>query len=222
MPSRIEPFINNNIYHIYNKSIDDRIIFNKDCYCNYFLSIAQYYRSGSTRLGYSQLSKLNSAVLESYLQKINDRKTFQVQILAYCLMPTHYHLLIKQIINNGISHYMANIINSFTRYFNLNTERKGPIFFSDFKSVKINSEVQFTHVSRYIHLNPYSAGYIKSYKDLKNYLWSSLKNYAYGTCNEILSTKDLMMLFNNDRERYIRFVLSNAEYQKTLNITKNS
>lgn len=222
MPSRLEPFINNGIYHIFNKTIDSRILFKDIFYCSQFLNIVQYYRSNETKFSYSQLLRLDPLIVRSYLKKINAIKTFRVVILAYCLMPTHFHFLIKQTKDKGISRYMADIINSFTRYFNIRIERKGPVFLSDFKSVQINNEAQFMHVSRYIHLNPYNGGIVKNYEELQNYPWSSLKDYIHGINGKIISPKDLMLLFNNNRKRYKRFILSNAQHQRTLEVIKYS
>lgn len=216
MPSRLEPFVNNGIYHIFNKTIDNRRIFENTSYCSHFLNLIKYYRSSETKFSYSRLSRLDPLLLNSYLKKISNQETFRITIIIYCLMPTHFHFLIKQKKEKGVSRFIADIINSFTRYFNIKSDRKGPIFLSDFKSVRINNEAQLIHVSRYIHLNPYSNSIIKSNKELENYQWSSYRDYVIKTANKIVTCKDLLSQFNFNRERYKRFVLSNAEHQRTL------
>jgi putative transposase len=220
MTLRLEPFINDNIYHIFNKTIDYRMVFNNENNCLHLLNTIEYYRSNAVKFSYSQLPRLDPITTESYLKKIYDSNTFRVEILSYCLMPNHFHFLIKQKKDKGISKFMADIINSFTRYFNIKTERKGPIFVSDFKSVGITNEAQFIHVSRYIHLNPYSAGLINNFEELLKYPWSSLKDYTSIINNSFIETKDLLSLFDFDKERYKKFVLSNTEHQKTLETVK--
>lgn len=220
MPSRSEPFVNNEIYHVFNKTIDDRVVFNDINYCSRFLDIACYYRSSEIKFSYSRVSSLNPAIEKSYLKKIYHPESFRVQILAYCLMPTHYHFLIKQKKENGISRYISDLMNSFTRYLNITLIRKGPIFLSDFKSVRINNETQFMHVSRYIHLNPYSSRIVQSYNGLINYPWSSLRSYMYSPNDNLVSQQDLLSLFHFDKNRYRSFVLSNAEHQKTLKVIR--
>lgn len=220
MSLRLEPFVNGSIYHIFNKTIDHRLVFNRENNCTQLLNVVEYYRSNATKFAYSHLPRLDPIITKSYLHKIHSPSSFRVEILCYCLMPNHFHFLIKQKKDKGVSKFMADVINSFTRYFNIKTERKGPIFVSDFKSVKITNESQFMHVSRYIHLNPYSSSLVNNYGELSRYPWSSLKNYIFGIKNEIITTKDLLSLFNFDKERYKKFVLSNAEHQKTLEAMK--
>lgn len=76
------------------------------------------------------------------------------------------------------------------------------------------------HVSRYIHLNPYSGGIVKTIEELEKYPWSSFKDYIQDANNKLITKKDLLAYFNFDKDRYKRFVLSNAEHQKTLENVK--
>lgn len=220
MPIRLEPFANNEIYHVFNKTIDNRLIFKQDDYCSHFLNLIEYYRSNETKFSYSQLCRLDPLILNNYLKRIGKLETFRINLISYCLMPTHFHFLIKQKKDKGISRFIADIINALTRYFNIRAERKGPIFLSDFKSVRITNEAQFMHVSRYIHLNPYSSGIVKRVEELENYQWSSYKGYIYKRTNKLIICKDLLSIFGYDRGKYKRFVISNAEHQRTLEEVK--
>lgn len=135
-------------------------------------------------------------------------------------MPTHYHFILRQKQDSGISNSISLIQNSFTRFYNIKNSKNGPTFIHRFKSKPITSEEQFRHVSRYIHLNPYASGLITKVDDLEKYPWSSYKNFIYSLNKSLTETKDVLSLFNYDRERYKKFVINNADYQKTLELCK--
>jgi len=78
----------------------------------------------------------------------------QVQLHSYCLMPTHFHLLLWQKKAGAITQFMSRISIAYSMYFNLKYKRKGRLFESQFKAVPVTSDPKLIHVSRYIHLNP--------------------------------------------------------------------
>jgi len=178
-----------------------------------------YYRSTASLLRLSNLFRLGNVFKKTYLKTVEDNSTFRVSILAYCLMPTHYHLLLRQNKNGGISHYVSQIQNSFTRYSNVKQKRSGPLFIHRFQSKPVVSDEVFKHVSRYIHLNSYSSGIVDN---VFSYAWSSLHEYMEGGNPKwrLCDTVPLLQLFNQDKERYKKFILNNADYQKTLEICK--
>ncbi len=220
MPIRLEPFLNNYIYHVFNKTIDKKIIFANEDYCNHFYQTLRYYRSTKASKSFSQLKKLEKTSLEDLLKKVSLKKYFKVSILAYAFMPTHYHLLIRQKQENGISKYISDVINSLTHYYNIKNERKGPIFLPKFKSVMVKTDEQLIHVTRYIHLNIYSSGMINKIADLINYSWSSYVNYLGKKDDDLVENATVLALFNFNKDRYKKFVESNAEHQKNLEMVK--
>lgn len=221
MPQRNEPFVNDQIYHVFNKTIDKRKIFNEEKNCLNFLEISKYYRSEKANISFSKLKTLSNDKLKNILREINYQKYFRVEIYAYCLMPTHFHFLLKQLQEGGIKRYMSNILNSFTKSFNTKFERLGPIYLPLFKSERIKSDEQFIHNSRYIHLNSYSSGIIKNINDLIKYPWSSFKDYVTAKNNSMVNTEPILSYFDLDRDKYKKFVLDNADYQKTLEYLKH-
>ena len=130
-------------------------------------------------------------------------------------MPNHFHLLLKQLVDNGISQYLSNFTNSYTRYFNTKYERSGPIFQGKFKAVHVENNEQLLHVSRYIHLNPYSSSIVSSIEQLKAYPHSSLTKLSTSKVESSLITDQ----FKNIDE-YYKFVIDNADYQKQLQTIK--
>lgn len=71
---------------------------------------------------------------------LSDESSFQVSILAYCLMSNHYHLLIRQNREKGVEKFMSDSVNAFTRHINVKSKRKGPIFLPRFKAVQVTSD----------------------------------------------------------------------------------
>lgn len=221
MPGRPHPLITGNIYHVYNKSIEKRVIFTEE-YCHLFIKTARYYRSSRSIFRFSNFQKLSPNLLVPYEKKVLDKRSFRVTILAYCLMPTHYHLLIKQNQDRGISIFISQLQNSFTRFYNIKSLRTGPLFLDKFKSKPITSEEQLKHVSRYIHLNPYSNGLIEEVRETIAYPYSSFSEYLSLTESTLCDPNIVFSLFNENGEKYKDFVLNNAEYQKTLEYCKYS
>ena len=177
MSGRNHIFLTNNIYHIYNKTIEQKRIFADQEICKKFLDILTYYRSSQSLLRYSNFQNLSSELKIQYEKRIFDRRTFRISILSYCLMPTHFHLLIKQKQENGISFFISQILNSFTRYRNIKNERVGPIFLHPFKSKYIQTEEEkFSVAYRFMEIE-----LEKVYKErelLKNSLLDMVRAYT--------------------------------------------
>ena len=127
-----------------------------------------YYQFMGPRPSFSKFSKSEIAPLKP----LSEEK--MIEIICYCLMPNHIHFLIRQLKENGISKFMGQISNSYTKYFNTKYTRVGPLLQGPFKAVLIESDEQLIHVSRYIHLNPIVSGIVKN---LEDYPWSSYLEY---------------------------------------------
>ena len=123
------------------------------------------------------------------------KKNFLAEIVAYCFMPNHFHFLLKQKANDGISKFIANFTNSYGRYFNSKNKRNGPLFQNRFRATRIETEQQLLHVSRYIHLNPYSAYLVKNLKELEVYPYSSLPEYIGKTDSEFCYKENVLHYF---------------------------
>lgn len=221
MPGRFEDFVNNGIYHIFNKTIYEQHIFDSDIYCSKFMQIVKYYRSDKANVSFSNIKNYDLEYQKNLYKKILIKSYFNVEVLVFSLMPTHFHFMLQQKKNKGISIFMADVLNSFTRFFNIKNEKLGPLFIPRFKSRKISTDEEAKHVSRYIHLNHFSAGLIKSIDELIKYPWTSLPEYLMnkkGVCN----TKFILDLFDGNKERYKKFIEDNADYQKSLELIKHT
>lgn len=220
MPSRRDIFFNGGFYHIYNKCIRPLTIFSENNVCEEFINTFIYYRSAKSQPRYSFLKKIDEQIKAEKLKEIFSPSTFLVDILSFTLMPNHYHFLLKQLKTNGIVSFMSNIINSITRYSNIKTKRKGPIFLPQFRSRRILTIEQLVYTSRYIHTNAYAAGLLKTKEEILSYPYSSINSFQKEENPLAINTKIVLEYFNNDRKRYINFILNNAEDQKMKEMVK--
>lgn len=223
MPSRRDIFLNRKIYHVYNKSIEDRKIFDGERVARYFLQLLRYYRSSKAKIRHSEFKRLQGPLRRHREKELSFSKYFKAHILAYVLMPNHFHILLMQRHDGGIVRLMADLQNAITRYFNIMNHRKGPIFLTQFKSKRIMSDEQLIHVSRYIHLNPYSSRIVDSFEELINYPLSSLGEYTRPDREgQMCNTDTILRYFEGSREGYLEFVRSNADHQRALEFVKHA
>ena len=221
MPSRKTPLVTGEIYHVFNKSIGQLDPFGNEGYPDVFMEMVNYYRSGNCPGRFSLFKKLPIDTQHNILQDILSPPLLQIEILTYCLMPTHFHFLLKQTADDGISKFIGNLLNSYTRYFNLKEDTLGPIFLPRFKAVAIQSESQLIHTSRYIAINPYTAGLVKKVGDIFTYPWSSIQEYL--TEEKMCNTSYILDRYlGNSREQYKSFIADQADYQKGLEFLKRS
>jgi len=150
MPAKykVKSFEQNGVYHIFNRGVDKRNIFLDDKDYKVFLYILKMYL-----LSEEDAQKGSNPFLEdSTLQK--GRFHGEVELLAFCLMPNHFHLLLRQTGNEGISEFMRGLLTNYVMYFNKRHARVGSLFQGTYKAAPVTTDEQLLHVSRYIHLNP--------------------------------------------------------------------
>ncbi len=140
-------FYSNKYYHIYNRGVDKRIIFQDKGDLYYFFDAIQIANSVEA-LNSNERNKKRRILKEN--KKDNEKL---VEIIAYSLLPNHFHFILKQKVENGISKFMSKISNSYTKYFNKKYERSGVLFQGRFKSKDIDGELGREIVSAYINLN---------------------------------------------------------------------
>jgi len=220
MPGRKIPLITNQIYHVLNRGTASQPVFLTKKNYQRVLKTIFYYQNTDTPVSYSTFLKLSNERRQNLLEIIRKKQNFLVEIIAYCLMPNHLHFLLKQTRNNGISIFMSQVSNSYTRYFNTSQKRLGPLFQGKFKAIRIETDDQLLHVSRYIHLNPYSSYVIKTLKELENYPYSSFLEYLAPAENNWCQKEDILGQFKNPTA-YKQFVFNQADYQRKLDEIKH-
>ncbi len=205
------------VYHVYNRSIEQRPVFTNRREYSRALIAVNFYRFGDPPLKLSKALVLEKKKREKLFHDLRKRKKL-VEIISYCLMPNHFHFLLGQNLENGISKFLSNFTNSYTRYFNTRRKRIGPLFQGIFKAVRIESDEQLIHVSRYIHLNPVTSCIIED-RVLDSYPWSSLPEYL-GTKRGVCNREIVLGLFSS-KEKYRRFVHDQIDYAKKLALIKH-
>jgi|SRR3989344_880377 len=114
-----------------------------------------------------------------------------VELVGFCLMPNHYHLILLNKNVEGISRYMQRTLNGYTRYSNVKYERVGHVFQGPFKAVRVESNEQLVYLSAYVHLN---AKELPGWRDNPHqYPWSSYKDYLGGTTYQGLLKPEIVL-----------------------------
>ncbi len=207
-------FANNEIYHIFNRGVERKSIFTDNREYNRAITTFNYYHFLKPTLSLSRVLNFNLEKKQNFLQQLTQTNKKLVEIICYCLMPNHFHLLIKQMQENGISRFMNNFANSYTRYYDTRHDRIGPLFEGIFRAIRIETNDQLLYVDRYIHINPTTSFIIKE-KDLDMYPWSSLPEYLNLSKEEICD-KDIILDQFPDRESYRKFVHDQVDYAQKL------
>ena len=221
MPYRSVVLAPDQIYHVFNRGVAAAPIYLNSRGYSRFIDLTEYYRFSNTPFSYSKLMSMPRGERETILAGLRRGNTVHVKILVYCLMPNHFHFLLKQVTGNGVSVFMRNLQNSYVKYFNIKNERAGPLFQSMFKAVRIETDEQLLHVSRYIHLNP-STSYIVEPERLKDYNWSSLRIYLdNGSFDYSFVSSEIISSFFKNGKEYKKFVLDQASYQRELDKIKH-
>lgn len=220
MPGRKVPLVTHQIYHVVNRGVASQPVFLDQRDYQRALETVFYYQNQNPPLSYSHFRRLPQKEKVVLLERMQKKSSFLVEIIALCLLSNHLHLLLKQIQENGISIFMSNFSNSHTRFFNTKNERTGPIFQGKFKAVLIETDEQLLHVSRYIHLNPYSSYRVKTLKELEDYSYSSLQEYLGKTKTNLFQKEIVLDLFK-DIASYEKFVFDQADYQRRLEEIKH-
>lgn len=202
------------VYHVLNRGVEKRPTFTDKRELQRAIDAMEFYRFANPPFKLSKFFNISRDDRIKILKGIEKENDKLVEILSFCLMPNHFHFLLKQLKDNGISIFISKFSNSYARYFNTKHERVGPLFQGRFKAVHIQNEEQLIHVSRYIHLNPVVSFLIKT-EELENYAWSSYPDYL-GLTNLQITDKKLVMSYFKTKEKYKQFVLDQIDYGKKL------
>lgn len=211
-------FRDDEIYHVFNRGMDHRNIFTNKREFYRAQNLIKFYRHKEIPARFSHVVKHSKDIKEKILEKLFTSERI-IDILSYCLMPNHFHFLLKQTSDKGIATFISNFSNAYTKYFNTKAERTGPLLEGVFKAVHIESEEQLIHVSRYIHLNPVASSIIPK-EQLNDYLWSSYPEYI-GMSGTVICEKESVLGYFKSITEYQKFVEDQIDYAKQLDAIKH-
>ncbi len=175
MPAKnsIKTYVDNSYYHLYNRGVEKRIIFQDEQDYKVFLSYLKFYLT----------QPLRGSTPKSFPSQQLKNHTKNIKIIAYCLMPNHFHLFIKQVDSHAINNFMRSLSTRYSMYFNKRYKRVGPLFQGIYKAAYINNEMQYLYLSKYIHRNPLDLPEYRDVSKLIEYPYSSYRNFL-GVINQ--------------------------------------
>lgn len=210
MSSRTVVLATNEIYHIYNRGVAGQPIFTKPKEYRRFKDLLLFYQ----RQKPIRFSQLSAQARRELIDKGDGQRL--VSPICYCLMLNHFHLLLRQDSDRGITDFLRRITDSYSRYFNIINHRYGPLFQGNFKAVRIESNSQLLHATRYIHLNPVTSYLVEQ---IERYPWSSLHEYIKNQ-QDVCEKKIILGQFNSPKS-YEEFVLDYKDYERSLKVIKH-
>jgi len=192
MPGRniIKNYDTDSYYHVYNRGVEKRKIFIDDQDYSVFISLLKRYLDTSEE--YDSRGRLYIKLGEG------------VEMVAFCLMSNHFHLLLYQIEIGFVTELLRAVCSSYSTYFNRKYKRVGSLFQGSFKAVLINNDQYLQYISRYIHRNPV---------DYLNWEWSSLNFWLNKKSASWLNPSRLNQMNN---EQYLQYINDDTSYEDSI------
>jgi len=226
MPNLKREFINGEIYHLYNRGVEKREVFlNDDDYYRFIFCLYECNDANFVRMSVRVADRRQRNFAGSHLasmqgatrNNLKSERKLLVELMAFVLMPNHYHLVARPLAEGGMSLFMKKLSNSYTGYFNDKHERRGmgALFQGRFKALRIGENSQLLHLAEYIFSNPVSIfdpnwktigikDYAAAVNFLQSYKWSSyLDSIGINNFPSITNRDFLYKVFsdyNNEKE----------------------
>jgi len=183
--------IKDGFYHIYNRGVEKRTIFEDEMDYKVFLNYMKEYLSPKPDKSDSVTQVTFKDTVFKGVPRVPNNYHENIELLAYCLMPNHFHLLIKQDTKSGMKEFIHSLLLRYSMYFNKKYDRVGPLFQGRYKAVSVENEAYLLHLSRYIHLNPLeiTKSLVDGYSSYPDYI--GLRNTSW------LNPKIVLAYFNN-------------------------
>lgn len=165
-------YIKNGIYHVYNRGVEKRDIFSDTQDYKVLLKFLKESLSDPSKLEKKPINFNLQGQAFKGMPRIPKNFHKNIELISYCLMPNHFHLLIRQTDNTSLQKYMQSLVTRYSIYFNKKHKRIGSLFQGRYKAVLIQEDTYLLHLSRYIHLNPleYTNNLVEAYSSYADYL----------------------------------------------------
>lgn len=205
--SRNISFAPKEYYHIYNRGTEKRTVFENKSDYERFLSLLFFCNDSKKS---THLQRQGSTLTRLSPNKDGDTREKIIDLCAYCLMPNHFHLIVREKIDGGISKFMQRIMTGYTMYFNKKYERNGALFQGRFKAKHITDDRYLKYLISYIHLNPIAIqnpqwkenginNKSQAKKFLDQYLYSSFTDYCHDRSSSLLDFEALPDYFDSPK-----------------------
>lgn len=203
MPKRniVKLYGSDEYYHLYNRGVAKQDIFREASDYYYFLSLFKRH------LGDERAVDTAGRTFTNYKD--------EVELIAFCLMPNHFHLLCYLKDPSGIVRLMRSVMTAYTMYFNKKYSRTGGLYEGAFLASRITNDVYLWHVTRYIHLNPMDL--VENYRD---YPYSSLP-YFTGQSHAAWLSSNRLVESHKDQTEYAEFVADYETMHQDMKLLKN-
>jgi len=207
---RIEKFVTGELYHIYNRGVDRKNIFFSEDDAQRFVESIRVFNS-TIDIGESTPFKRRCLKSFPFDQQL-------VRIHQFAMLPNHFHFILQQVEENGITRFMHRLGTSYSKYFNKEQERSGYLFESEFKAKLIDSQAYLDYLIQYIHLNPLNLIRMNWKTDgitdkkkaedfLTSYPWSSLYSYFNSINQPAIDLSLLQKMFTSPKE-HLKYLMS--------------
>lgn len=192
MPSRniVKNFDVDEYYHVYNRGVEKRRIYMDDEDYAVFLNLMKRYVSPEP--------------VKDHKGRQYEHLSDRLEIIAFCLMPNHFHLLVYEKDNASLTYFMRAVAAAYTVYFNKKYKRVGSLFQATYKASRISSNSYLEHITRYIHLNP---------EDYMGWEWSSCSMYLGRKKYEWVHPERITITTKEQHEKYRLFLADIADYE---------
>ena len=198
MPAKnsVKIYVENGYYHVYNRGVEKRNIFLDNQDYSTFLYFLKYYLI--------QPDKKNIKQTKRSLVK-------EIKLLALCLMPNHFHLLIKQFTTTGMTKLLRALCTNYVTYFNQKYKRVGALFQGKYKAALIETQMYLLHLTRYIHQNPLGLDMVGPWRGsdpLQKYPYSSYSYYLGNKKADWIDPEEIVSYFRSAKNIYSKDYLS--------------
>lgn len=196
-------------YHIFNRAVSKQVIFHDLSDYSRFLFLILYFQAPVKILHIGRAVKefrehigQSSALTNVDEKEIVKQRT--VELVAFCIMPNHFHLIVKELEEGGIATYMQRVLTAYSKYYNTKYEKSGHVFQGPYRAVHVEDDKQLLHLSAYVHRNPREIS--KWFKKEDQYQWSSYRDFIGENRWDDLLLSDIVLGQFKDKQQYHEFV----------------